>query len=368
MCTIESSDFQYIIASLVSRGYTVIGPVVRDDAIVLDEIRDLADLPKNVGDRQEPSRYSLRQREDGAYFGFGIGPVSWKKFFFPPMVTLFRAHRSGKTFSVDRVRDEKPPGKLALIGVRACELNAIAIQDRIFREQVYSDPVYADLRQNTFVVAVHCTAPSDTCFCTSMGTGPKADHGFDLAVTELPGNGRHVFVVETGSNSGNAVLAEVPHRETSEEERRAAEAAIEHAAASMKRRMVTDGLPQILRENLEWDAVAKRCLACANCTMACPTCFCSTVEDFTDLTGAFAERRRRWDSCFTQDFSRVAGGNTRPSTRARYRQWLTHKLAHWVDQFGTMGCVGCGRCITWCPAGIDLTEEVNVIRGNNTHA
>ena len=118
--------------------------------------------------------------------------------------------------------------------------------------------------------------------------------------------------------------------------------------------------------NERWQDLAQRCLDCGNCTMACPTCFCSKVEDITDLTGDHAERWREWDSCFTMDFSYIHGGSVRATTRSRYRQWLVHKLATWLDQFGSSGCVGCGRCITWCPVGIDLTEEVRLIRGSET--
>ena len=129
-----------------------------------------------------------------------------------------------------------------------------------------------------------------------------------------------------------------------------------------------DGVHDLLYNNFEhpfWDDVGARCLACGNCTMVCPTCFCVTVEDSTDLAGDVAERRRRMDSCFSTAFTYVYGGSTRTSTRARYRQWLTHKLAGWVDQFGAVGCVGCGRCITWCPVGIDLTAEVASLRAQS---
>ena len=133
----------------------------------------------------------------------------------------------------------------------------------------------------------------------------------------------------------------------------------------MGRSLQTSGLKELLYRNSEsprWDAVAQRCLSCANCTLVCPTCFCSTIEDLTDLAGQEAERIRKWDSCFTTDFSYIHGGSVRATPRSKYRQWMMHKLAYWLDQFGTSGCVGCGRCITWCPVGIDITEEARVIR------
>ena len=133
----------------------------------------------------------------------------------------------------------------------------------------------------------------------------------------------------------------------------------------MGRSLDTDGLKELLQGNPNhprWDDVAARCLTCANCTMVCPTCFCTTVEDHTDLTGADRRAGRKWDSCFTLDFSYIHGGSVRNRSKSRYRQWMTHKLASWIDQFGTSGCVGCGRCITWCPVGIDITAEVAAIR------
>jgi Fe-S-cluster-containing hydrogenase component 2 len=136
----------------------------------------------------------------------------------------------------------------------------------------------------------------------------------------------------------------------------------------MGRSMDTTDIKELLYRNYDhprWRNVASRCLTCANCTMVCPTCFCTTVEDVTDLTGNQAERWRKWDSCFTVDFSYIHGGSVRASPESRYRQWMTHKLATWIDQFGTSGCVGCGRCITWCPVAIDITEEVRAIRATD---
>jgi ferredoxin len=162
----------------------------------------------------------------------------------------------------------------------------------------------------------------------------------------------------------------VPHREAEQTDIGRAEEIVAQTAAHMGRSMDTSGIKELLYRNLDhprWDNVASRCLTCTNCTMVCPTCFCTTVEDTTDLTGERAERWRKWDSCFTMDFSYIAGGSVRSSAKSRYRQWMTHKLASWIDQFGTSGCVGCGRCITWCPVGIDITEEVRAIRETSLH-
>jgi formate hydrogenlyase subunit 6/NADH:ubiquinone oxidoreductase subunit I len=198
-----------------------------------------------------------------------------------------------------------------------------------------------------------------------MGTGPKAGPGFDLALTEVIDGGRHDLVIEVGTERGAEVAASVPHRSAEAKDVYDARAVLAAAEGSMDHALDTEGLKEILYRHYEdprWDEVAKRCLACANCTMVCPTCFCATVEDETDLVGAGTERRRIWDSCFSQEFSYIHGGSVRTSGGARYRQWITHKLATWHDQFGVSGCVGCGRCITWCPVGIDITAEARAVR------
>ncbi len=371
MHIIETADFEKLFDGLRESGYTIIGPTLRDGAIVFDRISRSADLPRGWTDTHRPSSYALEQTGGKAFFANNIGPVSWKKYLFPPRVKLFAARRTGKTFEItsDGEAEAAAQPRLAFLGIRACELNAIRIQDMIFMEGPYADPTYRAIREQAMVIAVNCTQAGGNCFCASMGTGPRARGRFDLALTEVPEEGRHRFLVEVGSEKGKALLERVPHHEAGKADEELAAAASEAVASSMPKSMNVLNLKEILYENFEhaeWEDVAKRCLACANCTMVCPTCFCSTVEDVTDLAGEHAERWRRWDSCFTMDFTRVAGGNIRPSTRSRYRQWMSHKLGYWVDQFGVLGCVGCGRCITWCPVGIDITAEVQAIRGTNS--
>ncbi len=361
--TIDRDGLQALVDALAARGYRVIGPTVRDGAIVYDNIATIADLPVGWRDRQEPGRYHLERRDDDALFGFAVGPQAWKRFLHPPVETLWTARKSADGLTLKAAQEDIP--KFAFIGVRACEIHAIAIQDRVFCEGPFVDTAYAMRRRDAFVVAVNCGEPGGTCFCVSMQTGPKAQSGFDLALTELVDGNAHDFLVEIGSEAGADVLSHVSYRPASDAEIAAADAVVTQAAGRMGRTLETDGLKELLQNNLDhprWDAVAERCLTCANCTMVCPTCFCTTVEDHSDLAGTSAERVRKWDSCFSLDFSYLHGGSVRKSGRSRYRQWMTHKLAHWYDQFGTSGCVGCGRCITWCPVGIDITEEAAAIR------
>jgi len=338
-------------------GRTVLGPTVRDGAIVIDELEGAEDLPAGWGDEQGPGSYRLVRRDDEARFGHVVGPHSWKAELFPPRTLLVRSALSGDGFTVEAPEGSRPA---AFVGVRPCDLRAIETQDLVFDRTERPDPTYRNRRADTVVVAVQCTDPAATCFCTSMGTGPRSTSGFDLALTEIL-DGGHRFVVEIGSETGRGLLAEVPHTEAPAADLEIAQARSDQAAARIDRRVDTQGLPARLAATLEhprWDDVAERCLTCANCTMVCPTCFCSAVEDRTDLTGDHAERWRRWDSCFTLDHSSLHGGSVRSSSRSRYRQWLTHKFGTWHDQFGVSGCTGCGRCIAWCPVGIDVTVEL----------
>jgi len=369
MHIIEATELHSLLQGLVSRGYALIGPTVRSGAIVYDSIKSVDDLPRGWGDEQQPAQYRLKHRDDGLYFSYGAGPVSWKKFVYPPRSTMFKATRSGKGFTIAGGPPQPPP-KRAFIGVRPCELSAILVQDKVFTAGPYVDRAYKTARDGVFIVAVNCTSSSGNCFCASMGTGPGVKEGYDLALTEVMENGRHFFTVEAGTLPGEEVMKSLRGAEADPKQEAGARAGVARAASEQMKRVDTAGLPEVIKNAFEhprWDDVARRCLGCTNCTMVCPTCFCSTVEDATDLTGMHAERTKRWDSCFTMDFTKVAGGNIRPSLRARYRQWLTHKFATWVDQFGMFGCVGCGRCITWCPSGIDVTAEVDALRSNGVH-
>lgn len=364
---IGKAGFASLFTLLTEKGYRIIGPHLANEAIVYDDITTLNDLPQGYIDEQEGGRYRLildagRKGNAEAFFRYAVGPYSWKRFLFPPVQKLWSAKRQEVGFSI--APESSKAEKLAFVGVRPCEIAALKIQDRVFDNGDFADAGYNARRNKALIIAVNCTRAANTCFCVSMNTGPSVSNGFDLALTEISDGKDHRFVIEAGSKKGKGLLQDLGGRAPDRRDTMAAAAAINGAKRGMKRSMPKDVARQLEhnRGHDHWRDVADRCLNCANCTMVCPTCFCSTVEDHTSLDGQTAERWRRWDSCFTVDFSYIHGGPIRRDGASRYRQWISHKLSTWYDQFGTSGCTGCGRCITWCPVGIDITAEIKALK------
>jgi sulfhydrogenase subunit beta (sulfur reductase) len=367
MKTLDLKGLNHLLLLLEKRGYGLVGPVIKDGAIIYGPIHSLKDLPSGWTDSQEGGSYRLLPRNDEALFGYSVGPQSLKNFLFPPLLKIWSARKNGKNC---RITEEIPrPSHLAIIGVRSCDLQGLLIQDKVFlnpgERGGVEDSYYRSQRENLFFIAVNCAQAGKTCFCHSMGTGPEVQTGYDLVMTEILQEGLHEFILDAGSERGKEILEKLPGGPAGEKEKRAVQKIISKTVTEMIRSVNTAGIQTLFYENQDhprWEETALRCLACGNCTMVCPTCFCSTVEDSLDLTGTESERIRKWDSCFSPDFSYIHGGAIRTTVRTKYRQWLTHKLAGWIEQFGSSGCVGCGRCITWCPPGIDLTEEVKALR------
>jgi ferredoxin len=337
---------------LRSHGYAVVGPVLRDGVVVLDEIVTYDESLVGVGAETAPGSYRVVE-VPGSLFGGSVGPDSSKRWMSPPDRIAWTARKTD-----DGVELEHPsaPTRRAYFGIRPCDVAARKILGRFW-------PSHPD----DVLIVTECTTPTDTCFCSSMGTGPAAGADSDIVLTEL-GDGR--LLVRSGTDRGAVLLAKVHGNAAVAADVTLAHQRVENAAATMTRRVDPETARQALAASAEspiWDDIAQRCLACSNCTMVCPTCFCVTISDTSDL-GGDVQRRVRWDSCFTPGFSEVHGGPHRSSTSSRYRQWATHKFSTWWEQFGTAGCVGCGRCITWCPVGIDITAEVGRIVKEATHA
>jgi len=356
---IEKVALNAILSRLREKGYETIGPRIKNDTLIYAPIEGMDDLPHGYITEQDAAHFRLTYTGHSRYFDAIPGAQSWKQFLFPPKTEIFALRKANNHWEASTPETKTPT--YAFIGVRACELAAIQIQDNIFMRSDFNDPIYRARRERVFILTVDCMYPAGTCFCVSMGTGPRVKAGFDLNLTEL----EDVFLLTIGSEVARNLLDGIPFELASAFLLGNADQGLERAASQMGRKLDTSNLPNLILNNLDhphWQEVGARCLSCTNCTQVCPTCFCWDATDEMSLDGKETHRERVWDSCFNPGYSYQAGGNTRPTIRSRYRQWLSHKLGTWKKQYGTLGCVGCGRCITWCPAEIDLTKEIPMLQ------
>lgn len=361
---IPHSRFQELINVLEQRGYTCIGPQVHDQAIHYDVIRHIDELPRGMSDDQAPGHYRLKNNGHERYFAWANGPQALKPLMFSPSEPLWKSVSETKgQIKFHEILPDKSP--LAVIGVRSCDIAALYIHDKHFLQHGYRDPCYLARRDELLLVAVNCTHPAETCFCVSTGDGPSAHYGYDLLLTELDDG----FVVQAHTEKGVSIKQQLHLGAATATQLEAVDKAMAQSK-QQKRYLPAKDLSHVLMENLahpRWEEIAGRCLSCGNCTSVCPTCFCHSEVDEPALDGTHSVHFRQWDSCFSQKHSYIHGLTIRPDTSLRYRQWMTHKLGTWHQQFGRSGCVGCGRCITWCPVGIDFTQEAEIICRGEDH-
>ncbi|MBI4810257.1 MAG: sulfite reductase subunit A, partial [Ignavibacteriales bacterium] len=201
---VERSNFDALIAALTKRGYHVVGPTIREGNIVYDSIKESSSLPIGWSEEQTAGDYHLVEHTDKTLFGFSSTSQSWKKFLHPPFTQLWKSKRSNARLTI--TTEQIQSRRFAFLGVRGCDLKAIAVLDKVFIDSPYTDKGYQARRSNTFIIAVNCSQAGGTCFCTSMGTGPKVTNGFDLVLTEVLEKDRHYFVMEAGTKLGLEIL------------------------------------------------------------------------------------------------------------------------------------------------------------------
>jgi len=352
---LPTEHLQRLFDQLKQAGYTVVAPQQVDGAIVYRETETASTLPQGVVDRQQPGQYRLETTPDPRYFGWSSGVQGVKSALFPPQELLWQSTRQADG-QIQFSPLHAPQQPVALFGLRSCDLAAIRLMDKHFLRSGEEDPWYQQCRSHQLLIAVSCSHASESCFCASTATGPEPEQGFDLRLDELASG----FLIQAGSAVGNRLLLDLALESATELQIAEADESLGAVAASQKRAIASnDFRPHFLdkTESPIWEQIAERCLGCGNCTALCPTCFCHREEEVATLDLQQSSHQRVWDSCFSDEHSQLHGIPVRTGRRERYRQWMTHKLAGWHDQFGESGCVGCGRCITWCPVGIDLVQE-----------
>jgi len=349
---IESANLSDIVDA-IPQGYDVIAPVKQEWAVNLAKIDSSADLALGWKSDEHPGRYRLRRAATGLE---GARPMTSPKWF---------THRPIETLSNAR-RDENgdwqyetpmaPTVKQAFFGVRACDVSGMLVMDRTFNRQ-FHDAQYDAARRNNIIIGISCFDPGNNCFCSTFNTGPELKDGFDIGLSDF----NDKYLIEVATDAGAKIIAGVDVKPAG---RRLLEIKEERTAAARRRMARAFDLQKavkVLNANYDhpyWQEPSARCLSCANCINVCPTCYCYQIDDKSNLAQTETSRERRWDACQNLEFAAVHGGNFRPKRVDRIRQWCNHKLNWTIEQYGCAGCVGCGRCITWCPTAIDITEPV----------
>lgn len=281
-----------------------------------------------------------------------------KRLIFPQTEVLFTFDKN------DAIKEPKPregQKQRVIFGIRPCDARGLSVIDPVF-EKDYPDPYYLDKRQSTVLIGLQCSQPYRNCFCTSVGGSPSASEGLDLLLSDL-GEG---YFLEVFTPKGDQVVKAAaavlfpPTSEQQDEKERLAGV----APQKIRRSIDVDGIPNKIEEHFEhsiWKQLAEKCISCGICTYTCPTCHCFDIQD--ERIRGKGNRLRIWDSCMFPEYTLHASGhNPRPTRAERLRNRIHHKFKQNIELYGVPGCVGCGRCITLCPANEDLIENLQVIK------
>lgn len=325
--------------------HQVIAPVPRNDGVVFDVISS----PKEM---------------DLEYRGHTLLPP--KRFFFPEKEILFVYKVKADGVEIHDKLEELKSLRQVIIGIRPCDITGLLVLDKIFT-RMFKDPYYIARRKNTLVIGLTCNEPAEYCFCVFTNSGPLLKEGFDLLLTDLGDR----YLVEVGTEKGSNVVRFNPDifSKAGERDLREREEIIREVAERIKAQKLPDftSLYDFMRRNFNskiWEKYGRKCLACGKCNFTCPTCHCFDVFDDPDLSLKSGKRIRVWDSCHFISFTRVASGEIfRRERTSRVKQRIYHKLCYSVDEIGIISCVGCGRCIDVCSAGIDVREVVRELEG-----
>lgn len=350
-------DLNELIALLSSKyGLDVIGLRYNGGSFSYGKLSSINDAPLYVEDLQGRASYRLiRANAAGSFRHTYLSP---KYFLNPPLQEV--AH-VGADFGASAPKERPKP--FAIFGIKPCDLHAIRVIDGILlNKDLYYTMIRGSLRA---VVVEECTRPSGNCFCGSLGTGPQARNGYDLAYAWLEDG----VVVKAGSALGEELIEELGLEGADAGD---VEKYEEYIIRAQQQTKALPELPKLVNAleksmgNIElWSKLSRRCVGCSNCNMVCPTCFCTEFFDEIGPNGS-ATRFRKWYGCLSYSYGLVARGHFRPELYMRYRHFVLHKFLFYWKQVGLIGCTGCGRCITWCPLGVDIRETLREVFENAT--
>jgi sulfhydrogenase subunit beta (sulfur reductase) len=338
---LQKKDLGKFVENL-KKDHEVIGPKRKAEGYIFDYIDDSGELALDYTTTMLPP----------------------KKIFFPPREPLYSYEKVGEEVVIKDL-SEKWKKKRILFGVHSCDINALLILDGVFGGKL-KDQLYLNRRRNTLIIGMNCRSPGENCFCDAMTTGPTIKKGYDLLLTDIGDK----YYVQVGSKAGEKLLSRDLFRTATKADRKKMEAEVIRVKNKLQSDFGIDKLGEKMKGKFWsklWEAQTKKCVLCGACNFVCPTCYCFDVVDETDLAGKKGQRVRVWDTCHFKDFATVAGGiNFRGGKVPRVKQRLYHKLCYSTEQRGVYDCVGCGRCIQFCPAKIDIREIIKDVQGETT--
>lgn len=348
----DMESLEKLILALKSRGLAVLAYKLQGDLPVFGEVGSLRDILVEYSDLQSPGSYKLVKDMRGFFRHSQYSP---KYFLHPPIQDVYEV---SDDFNIAQTRTNPVP--TALFGIKPCDLAAIEVLDKILE----CDDVYQARRSSiAYIIVEECVEPGGTCFCGSVGAGPSVTKGYDVAYTRLDDK----VLFKVGSSKGMELIEKLGLAKAPEKLLRKYEELLVDAKRKASRlpplETIAKALEDVAPAEEFWRYVSARCVGCTNCNMVCPTCFCTEFVDYANLTGN-ARRERQWFGCLSYTYGQVAGQHFRPELLMRYRHFVLHKFVFYQKQIGLPGCVGCGRCITWCPMGIDLREVVSRVTGH----
>ena len=325
---LDKKNLKKFVGAMLKQG-KALGPVATENGTVLGELTAKSDIVLDYGN-------------------FKLPP---KREFFPQCEVITR-------FDGTKVSEEPVRGQASVIfGVRPCDAQALAYLDKVFSDETYTDPYYQTRRDGALVISLACSEPGEACFCTATGGGPGATTGADIAAFSQSAS----VLLEAVSKKGESFLKKNTglFREPTKKELQNKKTQGSEYAKRLSRVDVS-GAPKALEKRNDsrfWDEIAETCLSCGACTFLCPTCHCFDL--YEEKRGSASARIRLHDACTFPSFTREASGhNPRAGKGDRMRQRVMHKFSYAPENFGTVFCVGCGRCVVHCPSNIDIRETI----------